>query len=77
MASLIRVPDEEVERLAKKRGPRSVAAEVLNELRAQRAKDRQVFAFRYGPYWLTGPVPDAKTEADLIGWADEDEDEDE
>ena len=75
MASLIRVPDEELERLAKKRGPRSVAAEVLTELRAQRAKDRQVFAFRYGPYWITGPMPDAKTEADLIGWADEDEEE--
>jgi len=76
MASeLVRVPDEEVERLAKEQGPGSIAARVLAELRAQRAKDRQVFAFRFGNYWVTGPVPDARTEADLIEIADEDEDE--
>jgi hypothetical protein len=67
MASeLVQVPDEEVERLAKEHGPRSIAAEVLAELRAQRAKDRQVFAFRLGHFWIAGPVPDARTEADLI-----------
>jgi hypothetical protein len=75
MPSFELVPDEEVERLAKRDGPRSVAAEVLAELRAQRAKDRQVFAFRYGAYWITGPVPDAHEEADLVEWADEDEEE--
>jgi hypothetical protein len=75
MASLVRVPDEEVERLAKKQGPHSIAAKIWAELLAQRSKDRQVFAFRYGLYWVTGPVLDAKTEADLIGWADGDEEE--
>jgi hypothetical protein len=75
MPSLVRVPDEEVERLAKKQGPHSIAAEIWAELLAQRSKDRQVFAFRYGLYWITGPVPDAKTEADLIGFAEEDEEE--
>ena len=56
MASkFMQVPDEEVERLAKAHGPRSIAAQVLAELRAQRAKDRQVFAFRFGPFWIAGP----------------------
>jgi hypothetical protein len=46
MASdLVQVPDEEVERLAKEQGPGSIAARVLAELHAQRAKDRQVYAF--------------------------------
>jgi hypothetical protein len=69
------VPDEEVERLAKKHGPGSVAAEVWAELSAQRAKDRQVFAFRCGAYWITGPVPDIHAEADLVVWAEEDDEE--
>jgi hypothetical protein len=42
------VPDQKVERLAKKHGPKSVAAKVLTELRTQRSTDRQVLAFRYG-----------------------------
>jgi hypothetical protein len=72
MASkFVQVPDEEVERLAKAQGPGSIAARVLAELRAQRAKDRQVFAFRFGPYWLAGPVPDAGTEADILDFAAE------
>ena len=76
MASeLVQVPDEEVERLAKEQGPRSIAARVLTELHAQRAKDRQVFAFRIGPFWITGPVPDGRTEAKMIEIADEDEEE--
>ena len=38
MASeLVRVPDEEVERLAKEQGPGSIAARVLAELRAQKS----------------------------------------
>src|SRR5215467_14848009 len=75
MPSLVPVPDEELERLAKEDGPRSVAAKVLAELRAQRAEDRQVFAFRCGAYWITGPVPDVHAEADLIEWAIQDEEE--
>jgi hypothetical protein len=75
MTTLDLVPDEEVERLAKKHGPGSVAAEVWAELSAQRAKDRQVFAFRCGDWWITGPVPDIHAEADLVGWADEEEEE--
>ena len=70
MASkFMQVPDEEVERLAKAHGPRSIAAQVLAELRAQRAKDRQVFAFRFGPFWIAGPVPDARTEAEMLEFA--------
>jgi hypothetical protein len=75
MPSLDLVPDDEVERLAKRDGPGSVAAEVWAELSAQRSKDRQVFAFRCGDWWITGPVPDVQSEADLIGWAIEDEEE--
>jgi hypothetical protein len=75
MDSLVQVPDEELERLAKKHGPMIVAARVLAELRGQRAKDRQIFAFQFGPWWITCPVPDARTEADLLGMAEEDEEE--
>ena len=75
MASeLVQVPDEEVEQLAKEQGPGSIAARVLAKLHAQRAKDRQVFAFRIGPFWI-GPVPDGRTEAKMIEIADEDEEE--
>ena len=71
MASeIVQVPDEEMERLAEEHGPGSVHAKVLAELRAQRAKDRQAFAFRFGPYWITGPVPDARTEAKMIEFAE-------
>src|SRR5262245_52348943 len=72
MVRLIRVPDRKVARQAKKHGPRSVAAKVLAELRTQRARDRQVFAFRYGPYWLTGLVDNVHTDPDLIERADKD-----
>jgi hypothetical protein len=75
MPSLDLVPDEELERLAKNDGPHSVAAKVLAEVRAQRAKDRQVFAFRCGDYWITGPMPDVQDEAALIEWAIADEEE--
>ena len=76
MASkFMQVPDEEVERLAKAHGPRSIAAQVLAELRAQRAKDRQVFAFRFGPFWIAGPVPDARTEAEMLEFAEEDQED--
>jgi hypothetical protein len=45
---------------------------MLAELRKERAKDRQVFAFRYGPYWLTGLVSDVHTNPDLIERVDKD-----
>ena len=76
MASeLVQVPDAEVERLALELGPRSFAAEILAELCFHRAKDRQVFAFRFGDYWVTGPVPDARTEAGILNSTDEDAEE--
>ena len=40
-----------------------------------RAKDRQVFAFRVGDYFVTGPLPDARSEARMIKLAEEDEEE--
>jgi hypothetical protein len=74
MASeMVQVPDQEVERLAKEHGPRSIEARVLTWLRFQRAKDWQVFAFRIGTDWITGPVPDSRTEAEMIETADEGE----
>jgi hypothetical protein len=48
VSELVQVPDAEVERLARELGPRSFAAEILAELRFYRARDRQVFAFRFG-----------------------------
>jgi hypothetical protein len=71
------VPDEVLERLASEAGPESVPSRMLRRLWCERARDRQVFAFRVGDYWITGPLMDAKTEAALIDLADEDGDEEE
>ena len=69
------VPDEVLERLAAEEGPRSIPARVLKGLRRKRARDRQVFAYRVGNYWITGPLMDARTEAALIDLADDDADD--
>ena len=69
------VPDEVLEDLALEAGPASIPARVLRELWYARARDRQVFAFRVGDYWITGPLMDAKTEAALIDLAVEDGDD--
>jgi hypothetical protein len=70
------VPDEVLEQLAVEAGPESVPSRMLRRLRWERARDRQVFAFRVGNYWITGPFMDAKTEAALIDLADGDDDAD-
>ena len=72
---IVRVPDEELARLAQEGGPLSVEARVLRELGKRRAKDRQVFAFRVGDYYYTGPMPDARTEIALLGLAEDDGEE--
>ena len=64
------MPDDELERLAQEAGPSSVVAAMLRELKNYRAKDRQVFAFHINDCFFIGPVPDAKTEADLLALAD-------
>jgi hypothetical protein len=58
--------DEELERLAARDGPESLAARVLVALRDQRAQDRQVFAFRLGEYYVIGPMPDAETDLTMM-----------
>jgi hypothetical protein len=68
------VSDEVVEQLALEAGPDSTPANILKRLRRARARDRQVFAFRIGDYWISGPIMDARTEAALINLADEDAD---
>jgi hypothetical protein len=68
------VPDTILETLAKMEGPSSIEGQVWRYLREQRARDRQIFAFRVGAYWLTAPFPDARTEARLIALAQLDED---
>jgi hypothetical protein len=69
------VSDEELERLAKERGPTSIEARIVQELHKLRAMDRQIFAFRVGAFWFTGPTPDAKTELWLLDLAEGDEEE--
>jgi hypothetical protein len=69
-ASVKTVPEEELERLGEEAGPSSVAAEMLRALKNYRAKDRQVFAFHINECFFIGPVPDAKTEADLLAIAE-------
>jgi hypothetical protein len=64
------VPDDELERLANDAGPKSTAAAMLRVLKHSRAKDRQVFAFHVKEYFFVGPVPDAKTEAELLSLAE-------
>jgi len=66
------VPDEVLEAVAESKGPSSAEAQVLARLRMQRSKDRQVHAFRFGNYWVTGPMPDARTEIAMIEIAEED-----
>ncbi len=64
------VSDEDLLELADEGGPGSIEAQLLKELRNDRARDRQYFAFRVGEYCFTGPVPDARTEAELLILAD-------
>ncbi len=54
---LVLVPDEELRRLAEERGPTSSEAQVLVQLASQRAQDLQVYAFRAGDQYVTGPLP--------------------
>jgi hypothetical protein len=69
-------PDAELEELARAHGPFSIEAKLSRELRKGRAKDRQVFAFKVGDYYFTGPIPDARGEQALIRLADVDEEDD-
>ena len=69
-----RVSDDELERLAEEGGWFNIEACVVEELRERRAKDHQVYAFRVGNYYFTGPVPDARTEVALLDFAEAEED---
>jgi hypothetical protein len=71
---VVLMPDQELERLAREHGAGSVEAMVLARLRYMRAKDRQVFAFRVGDYFLTGPLPDARSEVRMLDLAEEEDD---
>jgi hypothetical protein len=62
----VRIADEELLRLARARGPHSVEARMVGELRKRRAQDYQAYAFRVGDHYFTGSVPDAKTEMAII-----------
>ena len=43
---MVMVPDEELQRLAEENGPASAEAQVLAQLKTQRAQDLQVHCFR-------------------------------
>jgi len=47
----------------------SIEALIIEELHQFRSMDRQVYTFRVGNYYFTGPVPDARTEGRLIDLA--------
>ena len=70
---LIAVSDLELARLALLGGPTCAEAQVKRQLRAHRAKDRQVYVFRVGDYYFTGPIPDARTEIAMLDLADDSE----
>jgi hypothetical protein len=67
------VPDGLLQRLAKTAGPLSIEFQVWSALVDQRARDRQVSAFRVGTYWFTGSLLDARTEAALLAAAELDQ----
>ena len=56
------IPDDELERLAVEHGPGSVEAEAVSELRQERAKDKQVSAYRLGKFVVIGPEPTPQDE---------------
>ena len=62
-SELIPVDEEELKRLAEHFGPTSAEAQVLAQLATQRAQDLQVFAFRVGDQYMTGPMPEAAAPA--------------
>jgi hypothetical protein len=68
---VVQIPDDVLALAAAVNGPSSAEAQVLARLRLLRAKDRQVFAFRFGDYLIAGPVPDARTELVMIEIAEE------
>ena len=55
---VVQVPDDALALAATVNGPSSAEAQILACLKALRARDRQVFAFRVGDYLIAGPVPD-------------------
>ena len=62
-SELILVSDEELQNLAEEFGPTSAEAQVLAQLASQRAQDLQIFAFRVGDQYVTGPLPEASAQA--------------
>jgi hypothetical protein len=58
--------DAELEQIATRDGPDSLAAQTLAELRAQRAQDKQVVAFRLGAFYVIGPIPTALEELTFL-----------
>ena len=72
---VVHVPDEVLALAAVENGPSSIEAQLMAELCFPRAQDRQVFAFRVGDYMIVGPVPDARTERAMVGFADDGEDD--
>ena len=68
---VVQIPDDVLARAATENGPSSVEAQILACSRQLRARDRQVFAFRFGDYLIAGPVPDARTELAMIEFAEE------
>jgi len=68
---VVQVPDDVLVLAAAEKGPSSPEAQVLARLRLLRAKDRQVFAYRFGEYLIAGPVPDARTELAMVEIAEE------
>jgi hypothetical protein len=65
-AELVLMPDEELQRLAEKNGPTSAEAQVLAQLTPQRAQDLQVYAFRAGNQYVTGPLPEIAEPANVV-----------
>ena len=60
------IPDGELERVAAELGPSSLEANSFAELRRDRARGKQVSAYRLGVYIVIGPEPTAKEKVVLM-----------
>jgi hypothetical protein len=52
-----RISEKELERIAAIEGPESMAARALEQLRVERAQDKQVVAFRFANFLRGQPRP--------------------
>ena len=64
---MVLVSDDVLQQLADQNGPASAEAQVLAQLKIQRAQDLQVHCFRVGDSYVTGTMPEATESVGNVG----------